>query len=101
MYLLTVYIEYSDCLHTLLNPLAERTCFSQFERGRNASGGAGRDAGGGGTNSAGVPDGHRAGAKDTNLTQKLSQLQRFTDILGQPETFLAAGARELDPNKHA
>jgi hypothetical protein len=25
----TVYMEYSECLPTLLNPLAEWTCFSQ------------------------------------------------------------------------
>ena len=25
----TVYIRYSECLPTYLNPLAERTCFSQ------------------------------------------------------------------------
>ena len=29
MHLHTVYMEYSECLPTLLNPLAERTCFSQ------------------------------------------------------------------------
>ena len=29
MHLHTVYMEYSGCLPTLLNPLAERTCFSQ------------------------------------------------------------------------
>ena len=29
MYLHTVYMEYSECLPTLLNPLAERTRFSQ------------------------------------------------------------------------
>jgi hypothetical protein len=29
MHLHTVYMEYSECLPTLLNPLAERTCFAQ------------------------------------------------------------------------
>ena len=29
MHLPTVYMTYSECLPTLLNPLAERTCFSQ------------------------------------------------------------------------
>jgi hypothetical protein len=29
MHLHTVYIGYSECLPTLLNPLAERACFSQ------------------------------------------------------------------------
>ena len=36
MHLHTVYMEYSECLPTLLNPLAERTCFPQvspFELG--------------------------------------------------------------------
>ena len=27
----TVYMEYSECLPTRLNPLAERTCFSQAD----------------------------------------------------------------------
>ena len=31
MHLHTVYMEYSECLPTLLNPLAERSCFSQVE----------------------------------------------------------------------
>jgi hypothetical protein len=31
MHLLIVYMEYSECPPTLLNPLAERTCFSQVE----------------------------------------------------------------------
>jgi hypothetical protein len=29
MHLHTVYMEYSECLPILVNPLAERTCFSQ------------------------------------------------------------------------
>jgi hypothetical protein len=29
MHLHTVYMAYSECLPTLLNPLAEKTCFSQ------------------------------------------------------------------------
>jgi hypothetical protein len=32
MQLHTVYMEYSECLPTLLNPLAERACFSQVIR---------------------------------------------------------------------
>jgi hypothetical protein len=31
-HLYTVYIEYSECLLTLLNPLAERACLSQVSQ---------------------------------------------------------------------
>ena len=34
----TVYMEYSECLPTLLNPLAERACFSQVINGREGVG---------------------------------------------------------------
>jgi hypothetical protein len=33
MHLHTVYMVYSECLPALLNPLAERTCFSQVACG--------------------------------------------------------------------
>jgi hypothetical protein len=32
MHLHTVYMAYSECFPTRLNPLAERTCFSQVGR---------------------------------------------------------------------
>ena len=38
MRLRAVYMEYSECLPTLLNPLAERACFSQVINGREGVG---------------------------------------------------------------
>ena len=32
MHIQTAYMEYSECLPTILNPLAERTCFSQVRK---------------------------------------------------------------------
>ena len=35
MHIHTAYMEYLECLPTLLNPLAERTCFSQVQTVRS------------------------------------------------------------------